>query len=273
MQFPTPIVSAKWLYEHIHEADIIILDTTLPKVTQSTQETANFQINGARFFDIKNEFSDSSETFPNTLPTETQFNQAAQKLGINKSSKIVVYDDYGYYSCARAWWLFKAFGHDQVAILDGGLPIWKQAGYPIEDKQNKSLEKGDFQGSLNSEYFKFFNDIEVLKNDERFLILDARAKDRFDGSLAEPRVGLRSGHIANSVNLPFQQLLDENTIKTPEELKNIFNKINPDNKNMIFSCGSGVTACILALGAEISGYNDLSVYDGSWTEYGTLTKA
>ena len=273
MQFPTPIVSAKWLYERLENPDIVILDATLPKVTQNTEETINFQIEGARFFDIKNEFSDPSGTFPNTLPTDTQFNQAAKKLGINKSSKIVVYDDYGYYSCARAWWLFRAFGHNQVAILDGGLLEWKQAGYPVEFKQKKSFDKGNFQGSLNPEFFKFFDDIEILRNDEKFLILDARAKDRFDGSLPEPREGLRSGHIINSVNLPFQELLDGNAIKTPEELKNIFKKINPDNKNMVFSCGSGVTACILALGAEISGYNNLSVYDGSWTEYGTLSKA
>ena len=119
--------------------------------------------------------------------------------------------------------------------------------------------------------FKFFNDIKVLKNAKDTIILDARSKERFDGLLPEPRKELRSGNIPNSINLPYQELLSGNVMKSSSELNNIFHRLNPQNKKMVFSCGSGVTACILALGAELSGYKNLSVYDGSWTEYGTLT--
>lgn len=271
MEFPKPIVSAEWLHKHINDENIVVLNATLPKVTQSNQEANNFQIEGARFFDIKTAFSDTSGKFPNTLPSEAQFNLAARQLGINKSSKIVVYDDYGYYSCARAWWLFKAFGHEQVSILDGGFEYWNSLGFSIEEKQAYSGVKGDFEGVYTPSFFKFFEDIEVLKEDESVLIVDARAADRFEGLLPEPREGLKSGHIPNSVNLPFHQLLTGEHLKDSEAIKAIFNALNPTNKTMVFSCGSGVTACILALGAELSGYKNLSVYDGSWTEYGTLT--
>lgn len=267
------LVSVNWLKEHLHDEKLILLNATLPKVTGSDSQPETQQIPGTRTFDIKNKFSDTSAPFPNTVPSTEQFNLEAQNLGIDNDSIIVVYDDYGFYSCARAWWLFKAFGHDQIAILDGGLPAWKHAGFPVESKQEHTFKKGNFEGKFNPQAFRFFNDIQILKDNHSVLILDARANDRYEGLLPEPREGLRSGHIPNSVNLPFQQLLSDNQMKPASELKTIFQNLNPDNKKMVFSCGSGVTACILALGAELSGYDNLSIYDGSWTEYGTLTKA
>ena len=265
------LVSVTWLKEHLEDENLIVLNATIPKVTSVDNQLEAQQIPKARFFDIKTKFSDTSNRFPNALPSTEQFNKEAQNLGINNDSIIVVYDEYGFYSCARAWWLFKAFGHKQAAILDGGLPEWKKAGFPTEEKKERALPKGNFAGTLNPHYFKFFEDIQQLKGDTSTVILDARAKDRFEGLHPEPREGLRSGHITNSVSLPYQELLSGNVLKSSMELKRIFQSLNPDNKNMVFSCGSGVTACILALGAEIAGYDNLSVYDGSWTEYGTLT--
>ena len=267
----TPLVSVSWLNDHLYDQNLIILDATISKVTGADDQIETKQIEGARFFDIKNKFSDVSARFPNTMPTLKQFNQEAQNLGICRDSLLVVYDDYGFYSSARAWWLFKAFGHQQVAVLDGGLPEWKNKGFPLEEKHVSNYDKGDFSGKINSEMFKFFFDIEILKSTEDTIILDARSKDRFDGLLPEPREGLRSGNIPNSKNLPYQKLFFGNVLKSSPELKTIFHNLNPENKKMVFTCGSGVTACILALGAELSGYKNLSVYDGSWTEYGTLT--
>ena len=267
----TPLVSVSWLNDHFYDQKLIILDATISKVTCVNEQLETKQIKGARFFDIKYKFSDVSARFPNTLPTLEQFNKEAQNLGVCKDSVLIVYDDYGFYSSARAWWLFKAFGHHQVAILDGGLPEWKKNGFPLEEKHESNYQKGDFSGKINPEMFKFFNDIKVLKNAKDTIILDARSKERFDGLLPEPRKELRSGNIPNSKNLPYQELLSGNVMKSSSELKNIFHRLNPQNKKMVFSCGSGITACILALGAELSGYKNLSVYDGSWTEYGTLT--
>ena len=271
LKLESSLVSVDWLKAHLHDEKLVLLNATLPKVTGSDSPPEIQQIPGTRLFDIKNKFSNTLAPFPNTLPSEEQFNEEAQNLGIDNDSILVVYDDYGFYSCARAWWLFKAFGHQQVAILDGGLIAWKTAGFPLEEKQHHSFEKGNFKGTYNPQAFQFFNDIQSLKDDTNNLIVDARAKDRFEGLLPEPREGLRSGHIPNSVNLPFQQLLSGNQMKSLVDLKAMFEYLNPQNKKMVFSCGSGVTACILALGAELSGYENLSVYDGSWTEYGTLT--
>ena len=271
LKLESSLVSVDWLKAHLHDEKLVLLNATLPKVTGSDSPPEIQQIPGTRLFDIKNKFSNTLAPFPNTLPSEEQFNEEAQNLGIDNDSILVVYDDYGFYSCARAWWLFKAFGHQQVAILDGGLVMWKTAGFPLEENQHHSFKKGNFKGTYNPQAFQFFNDIQSLKDDANSLIVDARTKDRFEGLLPEPREGLRSGHIPNSVNLPFQQLLSGNQMKSLVDLKAMFEYLNPQNKKMVFSCGSGVTACILALGAELSGYENLSVYDGSWTEYGTLT--
>lgn len=205
------------------------------------------------------------------MPSEKQFTREAQNLGINKNSAVVVYDDKGIYSSARAWYLFKAFGFNNVAVLDGGLPEWEQANYILEDKTDFEFPHGNFVGTYNPDYFNFFSEIEPISNNPDCLILDARSNKRFEGLVPEPRIGLRSGNIPNSVNLPFASLLNGNCLKSKEELKTIFNTLNVSEKNLVFSCGSGITACILALAAEMAGYNDLSVYDGSWTEYGSLT--
>ena len=265
------LVSVDWLYANLNYKNLVILNATLPKVIVNQSESVNIQIPNTRFFDIKNDFSDTDARFPNTLPSEEKFNKSVQKLGINNSSLIIVYDEYGIYSSARAWWLFKAFGHLTIAVLDGGFPAWNKKGFPVEEKKAFNGLKGNFQGVLNNNYFKFFNDILSIQHSSNHIIVDARSTDRFQGNNPEPRKELRSGHIPNSINLPYQDLLTEGKMKPKEELKTIFNSVNKKNKDMVFSCGSGVTACILALGAELASFKSFSVYDGSWTEYGTLT--
>jgi thiosulfate/3-mercaptopyruvate sulfurtransferase len=253
-------------------SNLVILDATMNKVTDNNSGPTTIQIPNARFFDIKSIFSDTSNPFPNAVPSEDHFTRETQKLGINKDSAIVVYDNKGIYSSARVWWLFRAFSHDNVAVLDGGMPEWLKWNYITEPKQNHKSQTGDFIAKFNPEYFKFFEDIKAGKDDKDTLILDARSSDRFYGRVTEPREGLRSGNIPNSRSLPYTELINENKLKDKNEMISIFNKFDTSKKELIFSCGSGITACILALGAELAGLKEISVYDGSWTEYGTLTK-
>lgn len=166
--------------------------------------------------------------------------------------------------------MFRAMGHENVAVLNGGLPAWMAEGGPTERKRNGDFEEGDFKGKFNKNFI--IDHQKVLRNleDDKFLVLDARAKDRFLGLVEEPREGLRSGHIPGSESLPYTDLLKEGKMRDREELNSLFSSYSNKKKDLIFSCGSGITACVLALGAELTGLENLSVYDGSWTEWGSL---
>lgn len=274
MKIESPLVSVLWLKNHLEEPNLVILNTSIPKVTDTSDDISDKKlIPNTRFFDIKTKFSDTSAPFPSTFPSEAQFTKEAQSLGINKDSAIVIYDDKGIYSSARAWWLFKAFGHYNVAVLDGGLPEWNKSNYAIEPYQVYQGEKGDFFGFENKNFMKFFDDIKAISQDKSQIIIDARSEERFKCLVDEPRTGLRRGTIPNSVNLPFESLLDGFCLKSSDELTRIFNKLAKPSDKLTFSCGSGITACVLALGAEIAGYENISVYDGSWTEYGSFMKS
>ena len=268
----TPLVEVEWLKEHLENDNLVILDATLPKAVKgdTSKDLAAKRIPGARFFDIKNIFSDSLAPFPNTWPGENAFIQAAQNIGVNKNSLIVVYDDHGIYSSARAWWMFKAMGHANIAVLNGGLPAWKNATYDLEEKKSIDIAQGDFIGKYNPDFFKDHQHVLDHLDDREQVVIDARAEDRFQGLVEEPRKGLRSGHIPGSKNLAYTDLLVQGKMLKPKELKEKLRSKIPENKNLVFSCGSGITACVLALAAELSGYQNLSVYDGSWTEWGSI---
>lgn len=272
LKISNPLVSVDWLYQNLDATNLIVLDASIPKITADTSIVSEEQIPNARFFDIKKAFSDVSGDFPNTFPSEEQFTQEAQKLGINNNSAIIVYDDKGIYSSARAWWLIKAFGHDNVAVLDGGLPEWKKAGLIVEKKQDTNISRGNFKANLQKDLMCFFDDILEFSHNPGKIILDARSEARFKSEVPEPRKGLRSGTIPISRNLPFEFLLDNGKLKSKEELQSIFSKFGNTDDHYVFSCGSGITACVLALGAQLAGYKKNTVYDGSWTEYGSLTE-
>jgi len=272
LKINNPIVSVSWLNEHLTSPNLVILDASIPIVTGGDATINDVQIPSSRFFDLKNKFSDNDAPFPTTFPSKEQFTRSAQELGINKDSAIVIYDDKGIYSSPRAWWLFKAFGHDNVAVLDGGLPAWKNAKLQVENKQDYKGKLGDFKAKYRPGLMKFFEDLKKESQDQKHIIIDARSKRRFKGLDPEPRAGLRSGTIPNSVNIPFEDLLVEQKFKNKDELKAIFKRFAKQEDNLTFSCGSGITACVLALGAEMAGYKNLSVYDGSWTEWGSLVK-
>lgn len=263
----SPLVSVKWLHDNLEAENLVVLDGTINKPFNAQ----TLQIPNARFFDIKKKFSDVSNPFPSAFPSEAQFQDQAQNLGINKDSAIVVYDDKGIYSSARVWWLFKAFGYNNVAVLDGGFPEWLKAAYPTENMHLFNGKKGNFEANLKPEFMAFFNDMEKASKHKTHTIVDARSSARFNSEVPEPRAGLRRGTIPNSINIPFTDLLNAGVFKSEKELQDIFsNNIATKYEPVMFSCGSGITACVLALGAEISGYKNLVVYDGSWTEWGTL---
>ena len=265
------IVPAEWLKNHLQDENLLVFDATISKVVGDISALSNSKISGAQFFDIKKKFSVIDAPYPNTMPSAEQFEKNAQALGVNKDSIIVIYDDYGIYSSARAWWLFKTFGFNNVAILDGGLLEWKVQGFPLEDKSIKNAHsKGNFKAIYNPDNVVYFESLETISKDDTYKIIDARSSDRFNCIVAEPRAGLRSGTIPSSSSLPFNMVLNENKLKSKEELQSIFKTLVKDQQHLVFSCGSGITASVLALAATVAGYKN-SVYDGSWTEYGSLT--
>lgn len=267
MELKSPIVSVEWLNSHLDEEKLVVLDGTINK----TQEFMGPQILKARFFDIKQKFSDITNPFPSAFPSEKQFQREARHLGIDHNSTIVVYDDKGIYSSARVWWLFRAFGFVNIAVLNGGLPAWQQAGFPTQAPRPYSGKMGDFKAQLQPGFMQFFKDVKKASKQHTHVILDARSSDRFNAKVPEPREGLRSGNIPNSKNLPYTALLDNGFLKAKTDIEPLFAPLAKKEAPVIFSCGSGITACILALGAEIIGYKNISVYDGSWTEWGSLS--
>ncbi len=268
--FKKTIINANWLQENKQDPKLIVLDASINKVggKGDTAPPSQIGIPGTRFFDLKNKFSNQQSSLPNTIPTQEDFSRECQTLGINKDSKIVVYDKTGIYSSPRTWWLFKAMGHDNVAVLDGGLPEWIRAGGALaENDLNYGEKPGNFKAELKKEWL--VNAQQVLSNitTEECLVLDARSAGRFAATAPEPRAGLRGGHIPKSKSLPYTVVLTEGKFKSPEKLKQIFDQFDPGEKRVIYSCGSGITACIILLAATIAGYNKTSVFDGSWTEW------
>ncbi|WP_231517321.1 sulfurtransferase [Tenacibaculum sp. 47A_GOM-205m] len=263
----TPLVSVEWLQENLEAKNLIILDATIPKVGGTLDITKEKQqIKNAVFFDLKNVFLNIEGEYPNTIPSKEHFEKQVQKLGINNNSCIVVYDDLGVYSSPRVWWLFNVFGFQNIAVLNGGLPAWKEAGYNVEPQKEKKIERGNFEAEYQEDLLRVTEQVLEASNNKE-LILDARSKGRFYATEPEPRADMRGGHIPNSKSLPHGRLQSDGKMKSVEELQQLFFEMNPKKEHMTFSCGSGITACILALGAEASGYTNYSVYDGSWTEW------
>ncbi len=266
-----PLVSVEWLKAHLNTPNIVILDATILKSkTDAGSQSENIQIPNARYFDIKNTFSDPQSPFPNMLPTPEAFEQAAQQLGISQNSQIVVYDQNGIYSSPRVWWMFKTMGHENVAVLDGGLPEWLRAGYETERLKANKYDLGNFKAQYHPNEVRNIDFIKNNINESQARVIDARSAGRFNGTAPEPRKDLRSGSIPKSTSLPFTEVLHDGKFKSEEALKDIFNQIHSEEEALVFSCGSGITACILYLASELATDNPKSVYDGSWTEWATV---
>ena len=278
MTYSPPLISAIDLHAILASKDLVVLDASIPPVGNMAAPTYSwpeYRIPNARRFDLNQDFSDLNSNLPHTMPSAIQFEKAAKALGINQQSQIVVYDDLGLFSAARAWYMFRAMGHDNIAVLDGGLPHWLKLKKPIADmtvdiNTDKNRVFGDFIAQEQADFFCDWREVEAQIHSQHQLILDARGNRRFQGLDAEPRVGLRSGHMPYAKNLPYNDLLNHGLLRPVDELKQIFNNINTHDQAMIMSCGSGVTACVLALAATLSGRKNVRVYDGSWSEWGSL---
>jgi len=202
------------------------------------------------------------------MPSPDYFEKEIRKIGINQDSVIVVYDHHGVYSSPRAWWIFKAMGHKNVAVLDGGFPAWKNANLPIAIQTNYDGEAGNFEANYQPNLIKSATEVLATLEKKEVTILDARSDGRFHGTAPEPRAHLKSGHIPGSQNLPSSKIIKDGKLRSKTELKKIYDAFDLDNKEVIFSCGSGMTACVIALGAEIAGHHSKAIFDGSWTEWG-----
>lgn len=269
MQLSGPLVTTDWLNQNINHKQLVIFDASMAQAGSKTEYKADKIIPGAQRFDFSNQICDLDSAISNTMPSEAKFQRLMREFNINNDSCIVVYDEKGIYSCARAWWMFIAMGFDNVAVLDGGLPAWLAKDYPVSTSYVKANKSGDFKACYNPQAFVNQNEILAQLDNKSSLVIDARGKGRFLGDGAEPRAGMRSGHIPFAKSLPYSEIVKNGFMLDRSTLQTEFNNrlINKTDK-LIFSCGSGVTACILALGAHILSYENLAVYDGSWSEWG-----
>lgn len=268
---PSSLVSTGWLAEHASAPDVRIVDASwhMPATGRDPRsEYDGEHIPGAVFFDI-DEIADTNNPLPHMVPSPEKFSSRMRKLGLGDGNRIVIYDTIGNVSAARAWWLLRLFGHHDVAILDGGLPKWKAEGRPVDDVPVMPAER-HFTSRINSFLLREKDQVRRNITAAREQVLDARSAGRFEGTDPEPREGLRGGHIPGSRNLPFGKLLKESdgTFRPADEIRMEFEKTGLDLKQpVITSCGSGITACVLAFGLHLLGHHRVAVYDGSWTEW------
>lgn len=266
------LVGTEWLAERLGDAAIRVLDGSYHLPAAKRDAAAEFDtghIPGAAFFDIE-AVSDRTSDLPHMVPPAEEFAEAVGAMGIDNQTHVVVYDVYGLMSAARVWWMFRYFGHDLVSVLDGGFPKWTREGRPVQSGK-VAIAPRRFKATSRPELVRSMNDVRSEVGKDTVQIIDARAAGRFAGTAPEPRAGLRSGHIPGSKNLPFTQLLDPatGTVLPPLELARQFTSAGIETtKPTIASCGSGVTACVLALGLYQLGADGTAIYDGSWSEWG-----
>ncbi|GAB7220007.1 sulfurtransferase [Vibrio comitans] len=266
------LVDCAWLNEHLGDKELVLLDAFMLKVVgKDPIEYSEFAtIPGALPFDIENDFCNNESTQLHALPTPEQFTKQVQKLGISKQSTVVIFDNQGIYSAPRAWWTFKVMGFDNVKVLDGGLPAWIEKGYATHSAYAPATDSGDFVASYQPSKVVDYQALLAELNNPQQLVVDARGSARFNAEVAEPRPGVRAGRIPNSVNLPFASLMDGNGLKSKQVLSKLFSNIgSEDSERLVFSCGSGITACILILAAHEIGLSNTILYDGSWAEWGS----
>ncbi|XP_042549046.1 3-mercaptopyruvate sulfurtransferase [Dipodomys spectabilis] len=270
------LVSSQWVAEALRSPGagkpLQLLDASwyLPKMARNPRhEFEERHIQGAAFFDVDH-CSDHTSPYDHMLPSAKQFAEYAGSLGVGENTHVVVYDgsDQGLFSAPRVWWMFRAFGHHTVSLLDGGLRHWMSQGLPLSAGKTQP-KPATFHAKLDTSFLKTFEDIKDNLESRHFQVVDARASGRFRGIEPEPREGIEPGHIPNSVNIPFTEFLTESGLeKSPDEIRRLFEERKVDlSRPIVATCGSGVTACHVALGAYLCGKADVPIYDGSWVEW------
>lgn len=270
-----PLVSADWLVSHLTAPDVRVLDCTwfMPDAPRTGRQAYDSNhIPGARFFDI-DDVADSDTALPHMLPPPEKFSSRVRKMGLGDGHRVICYDQNGFVASARVWWMFRVMGHADVAVLDGGFEAWRKAGGAIEDLPPLYQADRHFTVRPRRDLVRDLDQMRQAVDGAGAQIVDARSAARFRGEAAEPRPGLRSGHIPGSLNLPYGQLIAaDGCMKSDADLRAEFEKAGVDlSKPIINTCGSGVTAAVLALAQSVAGHDGAAVYDGSWTEWGAET--
>ncbi len=266
------LVTTDWLAAELTAPDLILFDASYYLPAENIDARARYAVEhipGARFFDI-DEIADPSTTLPHMVPSASRFEHLLGAMGVSNSTRMVFYDQRGLFSAARGWWLMCFFGHESVAILDGGLPKWRRELRSLVNKIPPAAVPQPYVASLRSGLLRVMDDLVENLRTHRELVLDARSRPRFEGTVPEPRAGVVGGHIPGSRSLPFGELLNaDGTMLSPDRLRALFATlgVEPDTQ-VIASCGSGVTAPLITLGLAVAGYLPGAVYDGSWTEWG-----
>ncbi len=267
-----PLVTTEWLAGELGAADLVVFDATKYLPNENRDGKAEFltaHLPGARYFDI-DEVADIDTDLPHMVPTPGRFAKLMAAMGISNTTRIVFYDQKGLASAARGWWLMGLFGHDNAAVLDGGLPKWVREGRSVEAGAAAVPAPGVFKPDYRATRLRGVGDIIANVTSQAELVVDARAAGRFTGATPEPRAGMRSGHMPGAANLPYTDLLNaDGTFKPVADLRARFAAAGVDGaRPVVTSCGSGVTACILTMGLRLAGLPEGAVYDGSWTEWG-----
>ena len=270
----TPLfVSADWLQEHYNDERLQVLDARmLPTGMEAVRDVQAEYLAGhlpdAPYFDIE-ALSDHTSPYPHMLPRAETFAVAMRELGVSSDKHLVVYDEGNLLSAPRSWWMLKTFGVALVSCLAGGLQGWKEAGFALATG-NVNLPEGEFEAHADENRVKRLTDVLLISHEGGAQIVDARAANRFNAEVDEPRPGLHRGHIPNSLNVPWNTLVEQGKLKPEAELRRLFADAGVDiTQPVVASCGSGVTAVVLILALTALGARDVTLYDGSWGEWGS----
>ncbi|SFM13493.1 sulfurtransferase [Marinobacter zhejiangensis] len=268
-----PLVTTEWLQSNLGHEKLVLIDASMDNVVGKEPIVYDqpVYIPGSQHIDLEGALCNLDSPQIHAFPTVAQFSSEATRLGLESDSLVVLYDNQGIYSAPRAWWIFRAMGIENVFVLDGGLPQWlAENRETVADLKPGGHHAVAATGNYQAEMVCGSDYVRAHLDDDSVRVVDARSSARFLAQAPEPRPGVRGGHIPNSLNLPFLEVLEGHRFKDLDKLASIFSTLlDKTPRHLVFSCGSGITACIILLAAVIAGYDNLTLYDGSWADWGS----